>query len=201
MSLFNKYNQRDIQDRQIDTLIGLSKGLIADGEVVHAEAEFLHGWLIQNQHSEHPIILNLLNRVAEMLEDGILDSEESHELLALLQSLGGELGEVGEMAKTTSLPIDHPAPKISFEDCNFLCTGTFAYGKRKDCEEAIENLGGKISKGINKSLNYLVLGTYVSESWAHESYGRKIEKAMLYRDQGQDLIIITEEHWLQQAGL
>lgn len=201
MSLFNKYNQRDIQDRQIDTLIGLSKGLIADGEVVLAEAEFLHTWLVQNQHSEHPVIVNLLNRVAEMLEDGVFDSEESKELLLLLQSLSGESSDLGEMAKTTSLPIDQPEPKIHFKGKNFLCTGTFAYGKRKDCEQAIELLGGHVSKSVNKSLNYLVLGTYVSESWAHESYGRKIEKAMEYKGKGQELIIITEEHWLQQAGL
>lgn len=201
MSLFNKYNQRDTQDRQIDTLIGLSKGLIADGEVVLAEAEFLYNWLIQNQHSEHPIILNLLNRVAEMLEDGVFDSEESQELLSLLQSFSGDVTQLGEMAKTTSLPIDQPAPKINFKGSNFLCTGTFAFGKRKDCDEAIEKLGGTISKSVNKTLNYLVLGTYVSESWAHESYGRKIEKAMANREKGQELVIITEEHWLQQAGL
>ncbi|WP_285333805.1 hypothetical protein [Vibrio parahaemolyticus] len=95
MSLFNKYNQRDIQDRQIDTLIGLSKGLIADGKVVQAEVEFLLSWLVQNQHSEHPIIINLLNRVTEVLEDGVVDPDEAQELLCLLKSLSGESGEVG----------------------------------------------------------------------------------------------------------
>ncbi|EGR2759448.1 BRCT domain-containing protein [Vibrio parahaemolyticus] len=201
MSLFNKYNQRDIQDRQIDTLIGLSKGLIADGKIVQAEVEFLLSWLVQNQHSEHPIIINLLNRVTEVLEDGVVDPDEAQELLCLLKSLSGESGEVGEMAKTTSLPIDQPAPKINFQDSVFLCTGTFAFGKRKDCDTAIENLGGKIAKSVNKSLNYLVLGTYVSESWAHESYGRKIEKAMAYKADGQNLVIISEEHWLRESGL
>ena len=58
-----------------------------------------------------------------------------------------------------------------------------------------------ISKKCNKSLNYLVLGTYVSESWIHENFGRKIEKAMGYRDGGLPLAIITEEHWASSGGV
>lgn len=201
MSLFNKYNQRDIQDRQVDTLIGLSKGIIADGKVVQSEVEFLLSWLIQNRHSEHPILINLLNRVVEILEDGIVDLDEAQELLCLLRSLSGDSAEVGEMAKTTSLPIDQPAPRINFEDSVFLCSGTFVFGKRKDCDTAIKNKGGKIAQSVNKSLNYLVLGTYVSESWAHESYGRKIEKAMAYKAGGQNLSIISEAHWLRELDL
>ncbi|WP_324997679.1 hypothetical protein [Salinisphaera sp.] len=40
-----------------------------------------------------------------------------------------------------------------------------------------------------------MLGTYVTDSWAHETYGRKIEKAMAYRDDGLPLVIITEQAW------
>jgi len=53
----------------------------------------------------------------------------------------------------------------------------------------------------NKSLDYLVLGTYVTDSWIHENYGRKIEKAMQYQGEGRQLSIITEEHWLNEANL
>lgn len=42
MDVFTKYNKKNIQDRQIDTLIGLSKGLIADGSINQAEANFLY---------------------------------------------------------------------------------------------------------------------------------------------------------------
>lgn len=201
MSLFNKYNQRDIQDRQVDTLIGLSKGLIADGKIVQAEVEFLLSWLIQNQQSDHPVILNLLDKVGAILEDGVVDKEEASELLTLLQNLSGDASEIGELAKTSSLPIDQPTPKVEFENKNFLFTGTFAFGTRSKCEEQIKNLGGKPIKNVTKALNYLILGTYVTDSWAHENFGRKIEKAMEYREDGQNLIIITEEHWLKEAGL
>ncbi|MEP1446272.1 MAG: BRCT domain-containing protein [Paraglaciecola sp.] len=200
MEIFTKYNRKDNQDRQIDTLIGLCKGITADGKVDQAEAEFLQTWLVQNNQSQNPIIVNLLSKVGEMLEDGVLDQEESGELLSVLYSISGEKSELGEVSKTSTLPICSPAPKIEFDDRTFLFTGTCAYGTRKDCQSAIESLGGTNAKSVTKGLNYLVLGTYVTDSWAHESFGRKIEKAMEYRESGLPITIITEEHWLNESG-
>jgi NAD-dependent DNA ligase len=202
MEIFTKFNRNKIQDRQVDTLIGLSKGLAADGKVDQAEAEFLLSWLVQNrQASDNPLIENLLNKVSEMLEDGILDKEESEELLKILHSISGESSEIGELAKTSSLPINDPLPSVVIQDNSFLFTGTCAFGTRKQCQEAIESLGGINAKGVTKSLNYLVLGTYVTDSWIHESFGRKIEKAVEYRDNGIPLIIISEEHWANESGV
>jgi len=80
-------------------------------------------------------------------------------------------------------------------------TGTCAYGTRQQCHDATQSLGGLIATGVTKSIHYLVLGTYVTDSWAHETYGRKIEKAMRYRDQGVPLAIIMEEHWINSGDL
>lgn len=202
MDMFTRFNRKNIDDRQIDTLIGLSKGLLADGKVDQAEAEFLLNWLAQSrQASDNPIILNLLTKVGLMLEDGLLDKEESAELMGLLQYISGELSEFGELAKTTSLPVDNPAPKIIFGNKSFLFTGTCVFGTRKQCREATESFGGINANGVTKSLDYLVLGAYVTDSWAHENFGRKIEKAMKYRDEGVSLAIVTEEHWANEGDL
>jgi len=201
MEIFTKYNRKNIQDRQIDTLIGLSKGLIADGKVDQSEAEFLQTWLAQNNQSQNPIIVNLFSKVGEMLEDGVLDKNESGELLNILHNISGEKSELGEVSKTSNLPICSPPPQILFSNKSFLFTGTFVYGTRKICQSAIDSLGGVNAKRVNQSLNYLVLGTYVTDSWVHESFGRKIEKAMEYRDSGLPLTIVTEEHWLNESGL
>lgn len=201
MDLFTRFNQRNIQDRNIDTLIGLSKGLVADGKVNQAEAEFLMAWLVQNQHSENPIIVNLLSKVSAMLDDGVLDEEEAAELLNLLHLISGESSEIGEMAKPSSLPLCAPAPTVTFDGSVFLFTGTFAFGTRRDCQSALEALGGNLGKSVTKKLDYLVIGSYVTDSWAHESFGRKIEKAMAYRDDGVPLHIISESHWVEAAGL
>lgn len=156
MDIFTRFNRKGIQDRQIDSLIGLSKGLVADGKVNLDEAQFLLSWLIQSQSSvSNPLIANLLSKVEFMLEDGVLDSEESTELLSILRSISGEKSEIGELAKTSSLPINHPMPAISFAGSTFLFTGTCAYGTRRECQEKIEDLGGTNAKGVSKSLNYL----------------------------------------------
>jgi hypothetical protein len=49
MELFTKFNRKNIDDRQIDTLIGIGKGLIADGKIDQVEAEFLLTWLVQSR--------------------------------------------------------------------------------------------------------------------------------------------------------
>lgn len=201
MDIFTKFNQKNIQDRQIDTLIGLSKGITADDAINQAEAEFLQTWLIQNRQCDNPVILNLLDKISVMLEDGVLDSEESDELLTILRLISGDKSESGEASKTSTLPICSPAPAIQFNGKSFLFTGTCAYGTRKQCQQVIESKGGINSSSVTKTLDYLVLGTYVTDSWVHESFGRKIEKAVGYRDSGIPLTIITEVHWLEAAGL
>ncbi len=200
--LFLKFNRKNVQDRQVDTLIGISKGLVADGKLNQQEVEFLQTWLTQSQsQNENPIIINLLDKVNQILEDGVVDKEESDELFKILKSFSGENAVVGEVAKTTNLPLNIPEPKIIFRNNNFLFTGTCAFGTRKICQEEIERLGGVNANSVTKQLNYLILGTYVTDSWVHETFGRKIEKAVEYRDSGVPLVIVTEAHWLKEAGL
>jgi NAD-dependent DNA ligase len=202
MEDLSRFNRKSIQDRQVDTLIGISKGLTADGKIDQAEAEFLMSWLIQSRGaSDNPIIVNLLEKVGAMLEDDVLDNEESAELLCTLHRICGEKSEIGELAKTCSLPVNDPMPSIAFDGKQFLFTGTCVFGTRKQCHQATESLGGIVANGVTKSLNYLVIGTYVTDSWAHETFGRKIEKAMKYREDGTGLAIVTEEHWIREGRL
>lgn len=201
MDIFSRFNRKSIQDRQVDTLLGLAQGITADGRVDQSEAEALMTWLRQNSGTDNPLILNLLDKVSAMLEDDLLDDEESAELLDLLRKLTGEPSAVDEIAKATALPLDDPFPELVFSGRQFLFTGTFAFGTRKDCHSAVEALGGINAKGVTKSVNYVVLGTYVTDSWAHERYGRKIEKAMEYRASGVPLAIVSEQFWVDSAGL
>ncbi len=202
MDMFVQFNRKSIDDRQMDTLIGLSKGLVADSQINQAEAEFLQSWLVQNrQATENPVIVNLLSKISAMLKDGVLDDEESAELLEILYQISGKPSEFGELARAATLPINDPLPQIAFEGSTFIFTGTCAFGTRKDCQKAVEDLGGRNIANVTKKLNYLVLGSYVTDSWAHETFGRKIEKAMDYRDSGVPLAIITEEHWATSGGL
>ena len=202
MDIFVRFNRKTIDDRHVDTLIGLSKGLLADGRIDLTEAQTLYQWLTQARAStRHPVILNLLGRVDEMFADGKLDSDESAELFSILRQVAGGPAEFGEVAKSSTLPICNPAPTIVFGGRNFLFTGTCAYGTRAQCQEVTERLGGICAGSVTKKLHYLVLGSYVTDSWAHETFGRKIEKAMEYRQDGVQLAIVSEEHWANSGCL
>jgi hypothetical protein len=44
---------------------------------------------------------------------------------------------------------------------------------------------------------YLVIGAYATESWAHSSFGRKIEKGVDMRASGVPIAIVGESHWAE----
>ena len=199
-----KYNERSVQRRTIDTLIGISKGILADGVVTQAEAEALLSWLAVNESTvvENPVTYALLTRVEEMLQDNVLDQDEAKELHDVLTALSGGISEFGEFSKSASFPLDEPPPTITFENKSFLFTGTCMFGKRAECHEAAIERGGKVQTSVTRNLDYLVIGYYVTPSWKHQSFGGKIEKAMQYRDTGKShLAIVSEEHWVKEANL
>ena len=198
------YNMRSVQQRTLDTLIGISKGILADGVVTQAEAESLLSWLAVNEATvvKSPVTHNLLIRVEEMLQDNVLDQDEAEELHDVLTALSGGISEFGEFSKSASFPLDEPPPPITFINKSFLFTGTCLFGKRAECHEAVIERGGKVQKNVTLSLDYLVIGYYVTPSWKHQSFGGKIEKAMQHRDtRKSDLAIVSEEHWTKETNL
>jgi hypothetical protein len=59
-------------------------------------------------------------------------------------------------------------------------------------EQIISDKGSEINSSINKSVNYLVIGTLASRDWLYSSHGRKIEKALLLKCGGSEIRVITE---------
>lgn len=193
--LHRLFNRARIDDRQVNELLGLAHGIVADDVVTQAEAEFLQKWLAANTAVSHnPVVATLLARVSEMLRDGHLDTQESRELLETLRCFSASDFELGEVLKATRLPIDDPQPTLEFGDSHFCFTGTFAFGSRRDCEAAVAARGGRVGS-LTQSTRYLVIGIYATESWAHSSFGRKIERAVAWRASGRPISIVSEEHW------
>lgn len=58
--------------------------------------------------------------------------------------------------------------------------------------EIIEDLGGMFSSSVVKDLHYLVVGNSGNPAWAYSCYGRKIERALKYQQDGCDLLIVHE---------
>ena len=53
-------------------------------------------------------------------------------------------------------------------------------------------LGAQTNSSINKSVNYLVIGTLASRDWLYTSHGSKIEKALLLKRGGSEIKVIAE---------
>lgn len=194
-AFYNRVGGVRIADRQVDELIGLCRGLAADGVINQSEVEFLQTWLAANKEiSDQPLIHTLYDRMASIMADGVADKEECDELLATLHGLIRGDVDLGEVLKATSLPLCDPAPSLSFAGKRYCFTGTFLFGKRKQCEAAIaERLG--IAGSLTQKTDVLVIGIYATESWKHSSFGTKILQAVEWRDRGIPISIVSETHW------
>lgn len=190
----SRFRSKDIARANIDQLIGMSQMAIADGVVTQEEADLLHQFLIRASATPHPVTAALLKRTSEFLADGVLDEEESKELLSLLASIANGDLEVGELDKPATLPLCDPAPNVTFPNNRFCFTGTFLFGNRKDCEDVTSEVGGE-SGGFTKETSYLVIGRYVTDAWKHETFGQKIEAAMEQRAAEGRPYIISEDCW------
>ena len=98
--------------RQIDVLVGLAKGIIADGVVTKKEAEFLATWLANNRYTDNAMVDYFLAKIHPMLADGVLDNEEQEQLHSLLAEFVGDPGSLGELLHSTSLPLNDPQPEL-----------------------------------------------------------------------------------------
>jgi NAD-dependent DNA ligase len=94
---------------------------------------------------------------------------------------------------------DEPPVEIVFEGRSFCLTGVFEFenGDRNKCEDAIRIRGGVCWQHPSRDLDYLVLGTFVETSWAHEGYGRKIETALELKRNRAKCEIVSETHWVK----
>lgn len=184
-----------ITSRQIDELVGLARGIAADGVINQSEVEFLQKWLAANiAISDQPMIRRLYDRVNAIMADGIADAEECRDLLGTLNDFSNRDFELGEVLKATTLPLCDPAPVLRFDGRRYCFTGTFNYGGRRDCEDAIVARGGSAGS-LTQKTDVLVIGVYATESWKHSSFGTKIVKAVDWRESGLPIAIVSEDHW------
>ncbi len=189
--------EQQVQDRLIDELIGICRGVIADGHVDEREAIFLGQWIENHREIADRWPVNILySRVVEMLKDGVLNPQEQVQLLETLRDLTGESTLYQEPNRSTSLPLNKPAPQIDFTEKSFFLTGRFVFGSELDCEEAIVELGGRISDELSPETDFLVIGELCSPEWEHTTFGHDIEQAVELRESGAKMAIISEQDWV-----
>ncbi|MEQ5803304.1 BRCT domain-containing protein [Halomonas sp. H10-9-1] len=188
-------------DRDANELIGLTRGVLADGSLNQSEAEYILRWLEERPESLHVWPFNVLFvRLRDALEDGHLDAQEEADLIALLldHTGGGSLADsenTSASRQPSTLPLCNPAPVVEFGDCHFVLTGKFITGTRAECEAEILERGGLTQNNPTRKTRFVVIGNLGSTDWAQTSYGRKIQKAVELRAEGRDIAIVSEKHW------
>lgn len=191
----SNFNATKRAARSTDELIGLCKGIIADGRVCECEAKFLLDWFQRNHAdlNEWParVILERVNRA--FLDDFRFDETELKEIHDVIKSTIGTRAPSAE-TPATDLPLS-PVENLEIWGKSFCFTGKFIYGNRKDCERAVEEQGGIPRGNVAMDLDYLVVGSIGSRDWKHSSFGTKILKAVELREIGLPLSIVSEEFW------
>jgi hypothetical protein len=204
------YNQRRRADRAVNEMLGLVRGVIADGRVSDAEIESVRQWLVQNAEVAHVWPISVLaERIARIFSDGVVDKVERSELLRLFQQTtgagpsvpGSGPGAPDPEVRPSRLPLCTPAPDLTFAGKVYVMTGAFVYGTRHVCEEAVVRRGAQVRSSVTKQTHVLVIGAIGNSDWIHSSHGRKIEKAVAYRADGIPLSIVSEEHWQRFVAL
>lgn len=191
-------NWKRLEDSRTDELIGICRGIMADGLLVQEEASFVLDWLERNEPVKRSFFgQHLFPLLTRSLKDGVMSPEEEEEIVCLIMKIIGGRPETKKIASySTALPLDDPPPKITYNGMAFCFTGKFEYGTRKQCQAAITTAGGIVHTNPILTTCYLVIGDLGSRDWAHSSNGRKIEKAIEIRDRTNALRIISEPHWV-----
>lgn len=192
-----KFLGQRMGEKQIHELIGIARGLLADGHLNDGEIDFLHRWLAASDSARaNPLVSQLVARLDSAMADGVIDETERADLFSTMQALTANDFELGEVLKSSTLPLCDPAPDLAFSNARLCFTGTFTYGKRSECE-AISAAMGAICGSLTQKTRYLVIGEYATDSWKHSSFGNKIMQAVEWRDSGIPISIVSEQHWRQ----
>lgn len=132
------------------------------------------------------------------MADGVVTDEERADLLEVFQQLSGnQFSETGSTtAETAAIPFDSP-DTVVFVGKRFCFTGTFTFGRREKCQEAVIALGAQCGKDVTRDTDYFVIGTLPSPDWKHKSFGLKIGRALKIREDGYARpLILSEKQWV-----
>lgn len=192
---------RDVT-KAIEHLLGICTGLVADNRIEDSEVKFLDLWIKQ-----YPDVTTgwpgkvIADRLRSILADGVITEAERGDLLDTLKGITGfQLEDTGAAeAAVASIPFDDD-PSIYFDSRTFCFTGRFLFGTRANCEREILRRGSIAVDNVSSKLEYLVVGSLIEPSWAHTSYGRKIEKAIDYNNKGHGIALISEHQWIEALG-
>lgn len=190
------YNQVTA-DLQI--LQGMCHGILSDGVINDDEILGLETWLNNHDHlnSYYPYD-ELYALILDILSDGIVEEGERKRLVAYFNQFV-DIKDSEMRTKLNLLSQNIPInaicsadPKIDFDGRSFCFTGDFKGKTKSQLKEGVEYWGGVFLNDVTKKLDYLIVADNSNPAWAFACYGRKVEKALKYRERGENITIIHE---------
>jgi len=185
----------------IEELVGFLTGTASDGVLNDQEIAGISSWLEQNESVREVWPASVIvQRLAVILEDGIVTDEEREDLLATVRQVTGtDTDESGLSYEASTEVWEDSIDKLELAGSVFCLTGDFVSGDRESVDTMLRCLGAETNSSINKSVNYLVIGTLASRDWLYTSHGRKIEKALLIKREVNCIKVITERTLLKHT--
>ena len=182
----------------MQSLQGMVAGIVADGIVKEIELRQLREWMNAHEHLKGCWPYDELDSlIMAVLPDGVIDANEHEALLAFFSNF-----KKSDRHKIADMPlVQHDAlvfgvcaacPEIEFQGRMFCFTGKSERATRDTFIQTVANLGGRASRGMTRSVNYLIVGADGNPCWAYACYGRKVEAAVKLRKEGAPLLIVHE---------
>lgn len=192
-----RLQERQRIERGLSEMIGLVRGVIADGVVSTGEAEQLAKWTRENPEVAVRWPANLLaRRLEQIFRDGRVDSRERKHLASILGQLAENPAGLGSgFSPATDLPITRPEPPIVFEGSTFAFAGEMAYGPIRSCEREVEELGGICERAISRRTDFVVIGSVSALDWCQTGFGELIDEVVHHRARGAEIAVVSEDHW------
>ncbi len=193
----NYYSHIKSNDLQI--LNGIFHGILADGIINDIEIFELEKWLLKNNHLSklHPYD-EVYSIVKTILKDRQIDDNERKSLKSFIYNfveLANENIDKQIKNEISDIPfhgICSIHPEITISGKLFCLSGNFEHGEKQYIEDLIKIAGGNIKPNFVKGIDYLIVGSLGEKSWAYNSYGTKIAKALKLQKDGGSISIVHE---------
>lgn len=176
---------------QLETLVTLIEEVIADEKVTADEVQAILTYLSScDQLMKQSGFTELVDKMLDALIDGIVDEDESRDLLI-------ELSRIARPAEAQEAGME-----ISIDGKLFMLTGSFDHGSKKAVAADIEGHGGIIKTGSkpSKTTDYVVIGNQGSDAYRSGNYGTKVQAAFDMQEKGIPIQVITEDALYDAIG-